>query len=141
MNIRSTPLFLAGLGVILTAAAHVFIGQAHLARVLGADLEGIDRAVMFAVWHMVTVVFLISGLGLFFLSVCSDDVQVRRIALAIAIAYGLFGVVFLVSSFLFKEPAFQWVPMLLVSMLSLLGHRQIVRNVLDAHRPKQQSDQ
>lgn len=129
MNIRSKPLFLASVITILTAVAHLFIGQAHLARVLGVDLEGIDRAVMFAVWHMVTVVFVISALGLFILSICSDDVQVRPIALAIAIAYGLFGVVFLVSSFLFREPAFKWVPMLIVSMWSLLGYRHALLSI------------
>lgn len=85
MNIRSKPLFLASLVTMLTAMAHLFVGQVHLARVLGVDLEGIDRAVMFAVWHMVSVLFVISGLGLFVLSRCSDDVQVHPIALVIAI--------------------------------------------------------
>jgi len=128
MLIRSKLLLVAGVITCAMAAAHVFVGQAHLARVLNAELENIDRAIMFAAWHMVTVVLLAAGIELTSLSLCSHAGVVRPVALALAIVFGLFAVVFVLASFLFEPAALQWVPMLLVSILSLLGYATVERS-------------
>jgi hypothetical protein len=121
VHIQRTPFLLAGVITLVTAAAHAFVGQSHLTRILETSVQGIDSAVMFAVWHMVTAVLVMSGLIFLWLMRCKQRVIVRAITLTMAILFGLFGTVFILTSILYKEPTVQWIPMLMVSCLSLVG--------------------
>jgi len=121
MKIRRKPLLCGGLIAIMTAVAHALIGQAHLIQVLNADIDDVDRAVMFAVWHMVTSILVTSGIGLFTLSMSTRFELVRPMSLALAFLYCSFGLIFLLASFIYTVPAVQWIPMLIVCVLCLLG--------------------
>lgn len=118
---RNRLLLAAGAFALVTAGAHAFAGQAHLSRVLDADIGAVDRAVMFAVWHMVTLILVAAGLGLATLGLSGRRAIVRPAALAIALLFALFGVVFVLASILFGEPALQWIAMTIVAVLSAAG--------------------
>ena len=121
MRIQHGSLLLAGVITLVTAAAHAFVGQAHLTRILETSVEGIDSAVMFAVWHMVTAMLVMSGVIFLGLMRCKQKVIVTTITLTLAILFSLFGAVFILTSILYKEPTVQWIPMLMVTCLSLFG--------------------
>lgn len=119
---QKLALLLACVISFAVAAGHAVIGQAHLSRILESSTESIDSAVMFAVWHMVTVVLALSGICLFLLALCKQNSLVRAVSLMIAILFFLFAVVFMVTSFVYGEPTIQWIPMLVVSILSIAGY-------------------
>ena len=117
-------LLVAGVVAAVTAAAHVVLGQAHMDRVLTADLQDIDGAVMFAVWHMASVVLAAAALGFVWLSTVAAGSSVRAAALFGSLLFGGFGVVFVVASTLFNQPALQWIPMLVISSCAFMGYRR-----------------
>lgn len=121
MRIQHSSLLLAGVITLATAAAHAFIGQAHLTRILETSVERIDSAVMFAVWHMITAVLVMSAVVFLWLMQCNQKAIVTTFTLTMAILFGLFGAIFILTSILYKEPTVQWIPMLTISGLSLLG--------------------
>lgn len=112
----------AGLCALLTAAAHALVGQAHLTRILGTSVERIDSAVLFAVWHMVTVILVVSGVSLLWVARSGHTAVVRAVSLLMATLFGLFGLVFIGTSILYGEPTVQWIAMLVVSALCLVGY-------------------
>lgn len=130
MRIQNNLLLLAGMIAFLTAAAHALIGQPHLTRVLATNVEAIDSAVIFAVWHMVTIVLSVFALGLLLLAQCKHSAVVKVFVLATGIVFFLFGVLFVVTSFLHDVAALQWIPMMIVSLLCATGYRSGKNKVL-----------
>jgi len=122
VKIQKISIVFAGISALLTAAAHALVGQTHLTRILATSVEAIDSAVIFAVWQMVTVTLFVSGIGPLLLLLCKENIIVRTWLLTIAITYFFFGIVFIVTSFIYSEPALQWIAMLIVSLLSFVGY-------------------
>lgn len=122
LRVRNVSLFISGLISFVTAMAHALPGQAHLSRILETSTEAIDSAVIFAVWHMATIVFLTFAIGLLLLPLRGKSESVRMFSLFSAVLFCLFGVVFLFTQTLYGEPTIQWIPMLLISVFSLIGH-------------------
>jgi len=123
MLIQKASLILGGIFAFLTAAAHALIGQSHLTRIQATSTETIDSAVMFAVWHMVTIILFVSAFGLLLLSQSKQHEVVKVCAVAASAVYFLFGIVFIGTSFLYNVSTIQWIPMMMISILCWISYR------------------
>jgi len=123
MRIRNVSLYFSSFIALVTAAAHALVGQAHLNRILSTSAEKIDSAVMFAVWHMVTITLFASGTGLLLLVLSKKNEIIRVFSLITAVMYCLFGIVFVLTALLYSERTLQWIPMLIVSIFCFIGYK------------------
>lgn len=123
MQIRKISLLLSSIITFVTAAGHALLGQAHLSRILETSTEKIDSAVMFAVWHMVTIILISCAIGFLLLVACKQAEIARKFSLVLAVIFCLFGLIFISTQILYGEPTIQWIAMLLISLFSFIGYR------------------
>ena len=125
-------LLVAAVLAALTACIHVVVGTAEIASpLLRSSLAPEVRYLLYACWHLVSCVLVVSAVGLF-VSARSRQQHARLLVLYISWLWLAFGVVFILVGLLgahgalfFKLP--QWVLLLPVGVLGLLGGRAFAR--------------
>lgn len=117
---------LSGAVAAITAAIHVVAGGKEIARpLLASGLDETVKLTMYACWHLVSVVLVLSSLAL--LANGAGVMGPSRFTVAfISVSWLLFGVVFLVVTLgVARPPGFfrfsQWVFLLPVGILGLWG--------------------
>lgn len=116
----------AGVLGLFTSAIHVFAGQIDPVRpFLKSDLADIPKATLLVCWHMVSVVLVLTSGVLTYIG-WLNLVGLNAAVIAIAIAYILFSLVFIVVGWSFfgartfiKLP--QWTLLLPIGLLGLAG--------------------
>ena len=110
-----------------TAAVHIFAGGADIATpLLASTLATETKLTLYAVWHMTSVVLVLSAFAFFVGGLSAYAQASRYLVLFTSTLWCAFGVVFLSialiqpeSGWLFKLP--QWALLLPVGLLGLLG--------------------
>ena len=111
----------------ITAIIHIFAGGADVAApMLNSVLGAEPKLTLYAVWHMVSVVLILSAIALFIGSLPKHAQAARWLIMFISILWCVFGLVFLViiciqpdGGWLFKLP--QWVLLMPVGIFGLWG--------------------
>ena len=85
----------AGLATAAVWAVHTFVGQGTVARPLTAagDLEAVPKWTQFYCWHLVTITLAVMALGFGYAAFAPTAADVAATVTALAIAFGLFGLV------------------------------------------------
>jgi hypothetical protein len=122
-------LFIAAALAAFTAAVHVFAGGADIADpLLASSLTEELRITLYAVWHLVSVMLVLSAAALCVGALPRHAHASRQMVLFISILWFSFGIVFLIvaltqpgEGLFFKIP--QWILFLPVGFFGLWGSR------------------
>jgi hypothetical protein len=109
----------------ITAIIHIFAGGADVAApLLNSALSAEPKLTLYAVWHMVSVVLILSAIAFFIGGLPKHAQAARYLIVFISILWCVFGLVFLVviniqpdDGWLFKLP--QWMLLIPVGFLGL----------------------
>jgi len=119
-------IFAAAVVNALTAGVHIFMGGADVvAPLFDSNLQRIPLLTLYAVWHMVSAILVLSAIALFLLSYRKKSLE-KGLLFFLGVTYSVFGLVFLVVCFvnfdgsLFLELP-QWMLLLPVGVLTLLS--------------------
>jgi len=126
MNTKNKFWIIAGLINLLTAFVHTIGGQFDLVKpLLSTELNVQAKSEWMGVWHMITIFLFLTSFYLlrsgFGKSKADDSSSIKLIG----ILYCLISIPFIVSSIYFKTFAPQWVILLPIGMLSIIGLRKI----------------
>ncbi|WP_291725837.1 hypothetical protein [Bernardetia sp.] len=114
-------LFLAGILNLFTALIHTFAGQSSLiSPLLSSTIEKQVQTELLAVWHMVTL-FLFFTSAAFLLNFFRPKLECKAVIQFVSYLYLLFPISFIVVSLLYQSFASQWILLLPIGVLGLLG--------------------
>ncbi|MEM6805666.1 MAG: hypothetical protein AAF696_29985 [Bacteroidota bacterium] len=120
MNKRNTYLLIAGILNLATAMIHLFAGQIDLIHpLMESELDIQIRTELLGAWHIVSVVLL--GSSYMLIRQGLGSLQNQLLSKTIAWAYILFSIVFILSSLYTHTFAPQWILLLPIGILVLLG--------------------
>lgn len=119
----------AALLAAFTAAVHIVAGGGDVAvPLLASSLDGTLKWTLYVVWHMVSVVLVLSAVALFVGAVPRHAASSRYLVRFVSVLWCAFGALFLAvaalqpeSGGLFALP--QWIVLLPVGVLGVLGGR------------------
>ena len=118
---KNIPILIAGVIMALTTILHLTGGQAdHVVPLLESALDATDKAVLLAVWHMVTVALMIMAFWLIRQGI-KPFASRNDVMRFIAWLNLLFAVVFLLVSIVRWAFAPQWILFLPIGLLILYG--------------------
>ena len=91
----NTWLFAASLAAACCWGVHTFVGERTVARPLIASpgLDAVPKWTQFYCWHLVTITLAVMALGLGYAAFVPAALDVALLIAALAIAFGLFGIV------------------------------------------------
>lgn len=121
------PLLIAALLSAFIAAVHLFAGGADIAApLLASSLAEELRLTLYAVWHLISVILVLSAIALYVCALPHHAAAGRYLALFISVLWLSFGAIFLVVAFtqpgqglFLKLP--QWILFIPVGLLGLWG--------------------
>lgn len=126
---KNLYLKLAGVLNLLTAIIHIIGGQIDLVNpLIKSDLNNQQTGELVAVWHMVTILLFLSSYYLIKAGFSKAKARDDSLLKAIGMLYILFGIPFLLSSFWFSVFAPQWILLIPIGLLTLLGIRNMPVN-------------
>ena len=112
---------LAGILNLFSAFVHTFVGQASLINPLvSSSLDNQIQTELLGVWHMVTL-FLFFTSAVFIKNYFAPKEECRPIIQFISYGYFLFSISFIVVSFINQLLAPQWILLLPIGILGLIG--------------------
>jgi len=119
---------LAGLLNLLTALVHTIAGQIDLVNpLLGTDMNVQAKSEWMAVWHMITILLFLSSFYLIKSGLNRNKTYDLSSIQFIGILYCLISIPFVVSSIYFKTFAPQWIILLPIGILSIMGFQNAKR--------------
>lgn len=125
MNNKNTYWIIAGLLNLFTAILHTVGGQLDLVNpLLDSNLHQQAKTEWLGVWHMVTIILFLSSVYLLkrgFAKLQNVDIDMIK---SIGVLYVLFSVPFMVSSVVMKVFAPQWILLLPIGAITLIGLRK-----------------
>ena len=122
MNKKNIYWIISGLLMFLTAFVHTFGGQIDLVKpLLESNLKVQAKSEWMGAWHSITI--LLFGTSYYLLKNGFDKSKTvkRSLIYAIGILYCLISIPFLVTSFYFKVLAPQWIILLPIGILAIIG--------------------
>ena len=117
---------ISGFLMLLTAFVHTFAGQIDLVKpLLESNLKIQAKSEWMGAWHTITI--LIYGTSFYLLKngFAKSKTDDRVLIYSIGILYCLISIPFLVSSFYFKVLAPQWIILLPIGILAIIGVRKV----------------
>ncbi|SEJ82656.1 hypothetical protein SAMN05192553_1215 [Cyclobacterium xiamenense] len=117
---------IAGIVNLITALIHSVAGQMDLVNpLINSNLEVQQKAEWVGVWHIVTV--LLFATSYLFLKVGFDKAKMPNSSnlKAFGITYILIGIPFIISSIYYSVLAPQWILLMPIGILLLIGHRKL----------------
>jgi len=113
---------IAGIVNLLTALIHTFGGQLDLVNpLLKSNLSDQSKAEWLGVWHMVTLLLFATTYVIFRNTLVAVQVRKLEIITFIGFLYVLFSVPFIISSIINSLLAPQWILLLPIGLLLLIG--------------------
>ncbi len=111
----------------ITAIIHILLGGADVAApLLNSTLDAEPKLTLYAVWHMVSAVLILSAIAFFIGSLPKYGQAARYLTVFISVLWCIFGLIFLViisiqpgDGWLFKLP--QWVLLIPAGFFGLWG--------------------
>lgn len=120
---------LAGIINLITGLVHLIAGQMDLVNpLINSNLSVQQRAEWIGVWHIVTIFLLFTSylfLRAGFVEVSNSNLQQLK---PYAVLYMLIGLPFIVSSIYFSVLAPQWILLMPIGTLLLIGLRKVEIN-------------
>lgn len=115
----------AGLLNLFTAFVHTIGGQLDLVNpLLSTDLTAQGKSEWLAVWHIITILLFLTSFYLLRSGFGRNKIDDSSGIKLIGILYCLISIPFVVSSIYFKTFAPQWIILLPIGILSLIGMRK-----------------
>lgn len=122
MNIKNKFWIVAGLLNLLTALVHTIAGQFDLViPLLSTDLNLQAKSEWMAAWHMITIFLFLTSFYILRSGFGKSKIDDSSSIKLIGILYCLISIPFIVSSIYFKTFAPQWIILLPIGMLSIIG--------------------
>lgn len=114
---------IAGIVNLFTTIIHTFLGQSDLVKpMLQSNLTNQVKSELTAVWHIVTIILFATSI--YILKVCFYKKKANNEFLkAIGYLYILFSIPFIVVSLINNVFAPQWILLLPIGLLILIGNR------------------
>lgn len=113
---------IAGIVNLLTALIHTFGGQLDLVNpLLKSNLSDQSKAEWLGVWHMVSLLLFATTYVIFRNTLVAVQVRKPEIITCIGFLYVLFSVPFIISSIINSLLAPQWILLLPIGLLLLIG--------------------
>jgi len=116
-------LLIAGLLALFTAAVHLFVGTPEVHRpLLASSLPPDLKLLLFACWHLVSVILAVSGVFLLRACAASRKHLAREVALLLGSSWVAFGLVFVAFGLIYPGMLLrlpQWMLLLPVGVLCL----------------------
>jgi len=123
MKTRNYHLITAGIINLFTALLHTIGGQLDLINpMLSSSLNISEKTQLLGVWHMVTVILFSSSLLLLYYAFNKKD---RILIRVIGYLYILLSIPFIVISLLYGTLVPQWILLLPIGILSILGVKKV----------------
>ncbi len=120
---------IAGIVNLITALVHLVAGQMDLVNpLINTSLNVQQRAEWIGVWHIVTILLLFTSylfLRAGFIEVRNSNLQQLK---PIAVLYILIGLPFIVSSVYYSVFAPQWILLMPIGILLIIGLRKLENN-------------
>ena len=129
-------LLASGLIAAFTAALHTVVGTPEVQEpLLHSSVPLPVSLLLYACWHLVTVTLILSAAALIWSARPSAKIAIGALPLFISLLWLLFGFVFIAVALVFSGPSAlfvlpQWVLLIPVGILGLLGDRKRKLNVL-----------
>ena len=125
MNSKNKFWIVAGLLNLLIALVHTIGGQLDLVNpLLATDLTAQAKSEWLAVWHIITIMLFLTSFYLLRSGFGRNNINDSSSIKLIGILYCLISIPFMVSSIYFKTFAPQWIILLPIGILSLIGMRK-----------------
>ena len=122
MNKKNIYWIISGLLMFLTAFVHTFGGQIDLVKpLLESNLKVQAKSEWMGAWHSITILLFGSSYYLLKNGFDKSKTVKRSLIYAIGILYCLISIPFLVTSFYFKVLAPQWIILLPIGILAIIG--------------------
>jgi len=93
--------------------------------VFKSDFNTIDKTVLLGVWHMVSIVFFMSCYPVIKKVLNPNTEKYDLLIRYLGVMYMLFGLIFIASSIYMKFHAAQWVLLIPIGILFILGSKKI----------------
>ncbi|MBC3757859.1 hypothetical protein H7U19_05545 [Hyunsoonleella sp. SJ7] len=112
----------AGIINLLGAILHTVGGQIELVNpLLESDISIQQKSELTGAWHIVTILLFLTSYIILKVGFKKDSHQEKEFLKPIAVLYILSGIPFLITSFLYKVNAFQWILLMPIGILILMG--------------------
>ncbi|MBD3166947.1 hypothetical protein GF324_10135 [bacterium] len=113
---------------LLSALVHTFVGGPEVMtpfRALEFNLE--NKAILHTVWHLVTITLFFTTAVFFLITLRPDRYATEQLAAVMSLPYVLFALLFVLMSIVYGVFLIQWVLLLPVGVVGLIGAKQIGR--------------
>jgi len=133
----------AGLIAAFTAALHTFAGTPEIQEpLLRSTIPQPVSLLLYACWHLVTVTLVLSAVALIWSARPNSRTSAGALPRFISLLWLLFGLVFVAVALVFSGPSTllvlpQWVMLIPVGILGLLGDRKRALGDTGEHIPRQ----
>lgn len=113
---------IAGIINFLGAILHTIGGQMELVNpLLDSNISVQQKSELTAAWHIVTILLFLTSYIILKVGFSKESNQEKTQLKSIAVLYILSGIPFLITSYIYNTNAFQWVLLMPIGFLLLIG--------------------
>ncbi|GGG57244.1 hypothetical protein GCM10011414_28870 [Croceivirga lutea] len=116
---------IAGIINLLGAILHTIGGQIELVNpLLDSNISIQQKSELTAAWHIVTILLFFTSYIILKVGFLKGSNQVKEQLKSIAFLYILSGIPFIITSYIYNVNAFQWILLMPIGFLLLIGLRK-----------------
>ncbi|AXT54636.1 hypothetical protein D1815_02290 [Aquimarina sp. AD1] len=113
---------IAGIINLLGAILHTIGGQMELVNpLLDSNISIQQKSELAAAWHIVTILLFLTSYIILKVGFLKDSNQEKEQLKSIAVLYILSGIPFIITSYIYNANAFQWILLMPIGFLLLIG--------------------